>query len=126
MATRKRPPITEESMQVAVVNWLHLQHPAVWERTHHSPNGGARNAATGARLKLMGTRRGWPDLVVMVPRRKWCGLALELKAEGGRLSVEQNQWLEWLHECGFLVGVAWSFDEAISAITAYLGTGRRG
>lgn len=58
------------------------------------PNGEARSAKTGARLKRMGVRAGEPDYVLL-----WQGRAigLELKAEGGRQSPEQRQIeQEWL------------------------------
>jgi hypothetical protein len=37
-----------------------------WQWTH-LPFGEKRSAVTGARLKRMGTKRGWPDFILLSP-----------------------------------------------------------
>lgn len=74
------------------------------------PNGEARSAKTGARLKRQGVRAGEPDYVLI-----WNGRAigLELKAEGGRQSPEQRQIEEEWTLAGGLYCCAKGYDAAI-------------
>ena len=61
----------------------------------HPPNGEARSARTGGKLKAMGVKPGVPDLVVVLPG----GHAhfLELKSARGSLSPHQRVFRE---DCG--------------------------
>jgi len=59
----------------------------------HVPNGEHRSARTGARLKRMGVKRGVADFIIQCRGK---GIALELKAEGGRQTPEQRDFqAEW-------------------------------
>lgn len=86
------PAVTEFAIQRAFMMWFNgvpgkmdaAKRPGVvvW----HTPNGEARDAATGARLKEMGVLPGIPDVLIL-----WGGqlFAIELKKPGGRLSPAQ-------------------------------------
>ncbi|MFC0282421.1 hypothetical protein ACFFJB_14775 [Camelimonas abortus] len=77
----------------AIAAFLDCALPEEYRYTH-VPNGGARDARTGAMLKAMGVKAGVPDMVVFGPG-SWCGL-LEIKpANGGALSPSQKAWAEW-------------------------------
>lgn len=89
----------------------------------HCPNGGKRGKIEAAILKGMGVRAGWPDLQLTVPRAGKPGLFVELKSPNGRVSEAQKELLSLLEAQGYTVVIAWSFDEAVSAIIAYLKTG---
>lgn len=85
------------------------------------PNGGARNAATGARLKDEGVRRGVPDMCLPVARQGYHGLFIELKAdEKGRPTKEQKTWIVSLAEQGYLAVVCYGADAARAALRQYL------
>ena len=118
---------TEDDIQKAVVKWARMQNDPALQMIMHVPNGGARDARTGARLKAMGTRRGVPDLLVPWPkigagnRGPYHGLWLELKRHDGRVRPEQAWWLERLAELGYAVAVAYSYDQATSALDEYVG-----
>lgn len=86
----------------------------------HPANGEARNAITGALLKAMGVRRGILDLWLPVPRGDRCGLVLELKAPGGRLSKDQNVWIDFLELSRWVVKVPTSVGECIRFTIQYL------
>jgi len=47
---------------------------------------------------------GFPDLVLVHPERRQVIFA-ELKAEGGRLTEQQKEWLSALMKCGQMVSV---------------------
>jgi hypothetical protein len=61
-----------------------LPKGALWS---HLPFGENRSEITGARLKRMGTQKGWPDYLVIYDG-KFVGL--ELKTATGRVSPEQK------------------------------------
>jgi hypothetical protein len=89
----------------------------------HCPNGGKRGKIEAAIFKAIGVRAGFEDLFLAVPAHGKHGLFLEMKAPDGRISTEQRQMMALHALHGYAVTVAWSFDEAVGAITRYLKTG---
>jgi hypothetical protein len=112
--------IKEESEQINLMSWLMIYNPKAWARTHHSPNGGIRSIVTAVRLKRMGTKRGFPDLVMLVPSGRFNGLALELKVDKNKPTKEQIEWLSFFSECGFHAVSVVGFDAARRVIEKYL------
>ena len=116
----------EEVEQARLLEWC--QKPSVQKLMpalrwlHHSPNGGKRDAFTGGQMKALGVRRGFPDLILpMASYNSWkIGLAIEMKAPGGRTSPEQRAWLDMLALQGWTVDVCYSADEARAALIRYL------
>jgi hypothetical protein len=114
---------TEDDMQRQLMAWMRRTYPNHADWMHHSPNGGQRNAATGARLKAAGTRRGFPDVCWYIRRGEFSGLAIELKALGGRVTNEQTQWLDHLASEGWLTALCFSLTAAQETINAYFAQG---
>ena len=86
------------------------------------PNGDLRSKATAGKLKAEGVRAGVPDLFLPVASRGMHGLWIELKrANGGRVSPEQEGWAKALIGQGYCVVVCYGADEAIQQIRGYLG-----
>jgi len=66
------------------------------------------------KAKGMGSIKGTPDLVIMLPK---CILFLELKKEKGHVSKEQNNFLGRVNNYSYAVGeVAFGHQEAIQII----------
>jgi len=63
--------LSESMEQILFVNWMRKNHKE--HRIFHIPNGGARGAATAARLKNEGVTKGIPDL--FCPSLGWQGIA---------------------------------------------------
>ena len=59
-------------------------------------------------------------MLMIVPRGTKVGLSLELKSAKGRVSDDQEQMLALFSVQGWATAVAYSFDEAVKAITNYL------
>ncbi len=88
------------------------------------PNGGARDAVTGARMKAEGVKAGVPDLFLPVARCGYHGLFVEMKRrDGGKVSPAQRLWIERLTEQGYLVAVCHGRDAAERVIVTYLEGG---
>ena len=67
----------------------------------------------GAHNKAMGVVAGVPDFFLFLPGKN---LAIELKTKVGRVSEQQQQWLDLLHAQGFETTVAYGVNAAISFV----------
>ena len=84
------------------------------------PNGGARTAVTGARLKAEGVRAGVPDLFLAVARGDAHGLWIEMKTPTGRVQQSQSSMIRLLGEQGYRCVVCRGWGAARMAIEEYL------
>lgn len=110
----------EENDQINFMNWLKRNHYEVWLKTHHSPNGGHRHKVTAMRMKLMGVKPGFPDLVFFQPVDGFCGLVVELKFGKNKTTPAQIFWLDILLESGFKTKVCYGIEEAKKTFLDYM------
>lgn len=124
--TMNKPCPTESQEQrvvFEVCETLMLKYPEL-EMLYHVPNGGRRDAVTGAKLKAEGVKPGVPDLVLPVARAGYHGLYIELKRQdGGTLSKAQRRWRELLTAQVYCSLVCNGANEALSALRRYLDGG---
>ena len=120
----------EHRIQCGIIDWYDLTVGD--EMLIAIPNGGARNAATGARLKREGVRAGvWdlflarPDLSVS-PAPWFYGLWIEVKvpkrrnhARGGLTDKQEAFGIKARAE-GYRCEVVYTTQEGIDVISAYL------
>lgn len=90
--TRKRPSDEEHRIQCSCVRWFNLKHRKLKGRLFAVPNGGKRDALTGAKLKAEGVVAGVADLILLVPNRFYGALLVEMKTLTGRQSKSQKDW----------------------------------
>ena len=117
MAAVKKPVYasSEDAEQEAVVEYCDLLHiPIV-----HIPNEGKRSLSYAARMKRMGLRSGFPDLLVPLARGGYHGLFIEMKYEKNKTTKEQKEWLERLAAEGYACAVCYGAAEAIKIIESY-------
>lgn len=130
--------MTEAQLQIAVAEYIATKYPKV---LFHSDFGSgvkltARQAAVQSRQNA--GRRGWPDLFIAAPRqifpkseKYFCGLFIELKAEGVRIYkrngecaskhiAEQRKVLDALCDAHYLGVFCTGFDRATRVIDYYL------
>ena len=123
MKPRRKPRQTEHAMQCAVIQvcrYLERQYPEV-KYLFSVPNGGHRHIAVAARLKASGVKSGVPDLFLPLPiPGASAGLWIEMKAPGGTVTQNQDDYLRFLYEVGFLTKVCYSAQDAIDEIREYL------
>lgn len=117
---------TEAQEQATVIEWaLYNQHRYPELRLlYHIPNGGRRDARTGAMMKRQGVKPGVPDLHLPVPRGKYHSLFIEMKTEKGKASENQKEWIKALSDEGNMAVVCHSAEEAIAVLKVYLETKR--
>lgn len=115
----------EEIEQARLVKWSHkvsvreLMPALRW--MHHSPNGGKRDAVTGGQMKALGTKPGFPDLIIPARTTQCVGLVIEMKSADGRATPEQKEWLAHFEGQGWHTDICRSADEARATICHYFG-----
>lgn len=105
---------TEYQEQVKLAEYLDMKGYC-W---CHVPNGGNRDAKTGAKMKKQGVKPGVPDVIIFdVPGDAPVsvrGFAIELKRQkGGQLQDRQEEWLCKLDDRGWMTNICYGADEAI-------------
>lgn len=116
---------SEEAEQARLVRWSHKQAvrqlmPGLrW--LHHSPNGGKRDAFTGAQMKALGTKPGFPDLHLSVRVGAVAGLVIEMKTATGRESPEQVEWRDHFTSQGWAHALCRSAEQAREVLCEYFG-----
>lgn len=114
--------MSEHSEQCALFNWLAYvgnQHPEA-RLAFHVPNGGARDAVTGAQLQAAGVKAGVPDVCLPVARKGWHGLFIELKVKGRAPRPNQASWLDALTAQGYLAVLCDGWLDARDVLVEYL------
>lgn len=112
--------MTEHGHQVALIQWFDRTYPEHKGRLFAIPNGGFRHAVTAQKLKLEGVRSGVPDLMLPVPANGYHGLFIEMKAEKGRLSPQQKDWIAFLCHRDYKALVCQGVEQAKEVIKCYL------
>lgn len=118
----------EEDLQIACVAWFKMQYSNIL--IHHSPSGGRRTVRInnkgqkycpeGSRFKKMGVQPGFPDLQILISKRGFNNLFIELKSKTGKVSKEQKQVIEYLAQNGSYVAIINSFDDFVEKVNWYL------
>lgn len=113
----------EHDLQAMVVQWWSYNHRKLSAPEcllFAIPNGGLRNRVVAAKLKAEGVRPGVPDMMLAMPREKYCGLFIEHKIKPNKPSEEQIEFIEHLSMQGYQVAVSYSYDETVKCISSYL------
>ena len=112
--------VSEAQEQIAFMQWLERCYPLVFAVTHHSPNGENRETLTGVKLKRMGCKPGFPDLVTYLPAGGYHGLVVEMKRPDNSPSEDQEFWLRHFEHIGYCVAVAVGYDEVVNVYQRYI------
>lgn len=118
--SRKKPTDDEHKIQVACVNWFRLQYPKLRNILFAIPNGGRRDAVTGAKLKEEGATSGVADLILLKSNRFYGGLCIEMKKPGGYQFPSQKAWQKDAEANGAKYVVCKSLEEFMKVVTDYL------
>jgi len=92
----------------------------------HVPNGGKRNAATGALMKAMGAKAGVPDVLIfshgcVQGHSEGFGppLAIELKVGKNKPTQSQLEWRDKLVSCGWVWACCYTMDDVIDVLSSH-------
>ena len=112
----------EHGEQAAVVEWAERRAGVYPElrRLFAIPNGGPRLRGEAGRKVAEGLRPGVPDLFLPVASGEWHGLFVEMKRLDGKVSKEQEDWIDYLRYAGYCAEVCYGAAEAIVRIEVYL------
>ncbi len=112
----------EAKEQELLFQWAKLQEKVYPELRllFHIPNGGSRHKLEAYALKRQGVKSGVPDLMLPIPKGSYYALFIELKAGKGKISNNQDWWLDELCNQGYRCEVCYGFDEAKETILKYL------
>ena len=119
----RKPRIEREHVEAVALMKIVGMHEGRWpelSRLFHVPNGGSRSKAAAGKLKAEGVKRGVPDYLLPVRRGEYVGLAIELKASGGRVEPEQRDWLTHLQSQGWVAVTAYGAVEAWEFLRKYV------
>ena len=86
----------EEDLQIELLNVLYCVTENGFEVNYNLA--ASPSKISGARNKILGVRKGWPDLTCIWAQRI---AFLELKSEIGTVKKAQRECHTWLRECGF-------------------------
>ena len=117
---RRKPSDEEHRIQSACVRWFRLQYPKMKHNLFSVPNGGKRDAVTGAKLKEEGALAGVADLILLKSHRFYGALLIELKTSKGSQSDSQKEWQDKITKDGYKYVVIRSLDEFMQVVKQYL------
>jgi len=84
--------VKESDIQIEVVDWFKSKQSEYRFRIFSVPNEGQRKVWYLNKLVRMGLKSGVPDLILEFPEGRM--VYLEIKAEKGKLSETQQNWLK--------------------------------
>ena len=108
---RKASSDEEHRLQEVCVRWFNIQ----------VPNGGRRDAVTGAKLKAEGVVAGVSDLILLKSTHRFGALLIEMKTPKGRQSEHQRWWQSVICDKDeYKYVVCRSLDDFIREVRCYL------
>lgn len=116
----------EHRLQTACVRYFRYRYPRLALCLIAVPNGGRRDAVTGAKLKAEGVVAGVSDLLLLVPSGNYHGMCIEMKTPKGRQSEAQRRWQQAIEKQGYKYALARSTGQFMQEIDSYLADRRGG
>lgn len=114
-ARRERIPVPKEiSLHMPVAKLLRDHCLEAWQWAHY-PSGEKRDARTGAKLKRMGAKPGWPEFLFISPHGSIRCLELKRSAKAP-LNAAQKEFRLWCIAHGVPYVVAWTMDQVLRAL----------
>jgi hypothetical protein len=108
---------TEQSQFFGILR--RLDHPAA-QWAFAIPNGFLDTKSKRIRAWQEGMLSGVPDIFVPYPVRGFHGLFLEFKAQGGRVTKAQEDFLNYAHSVGYKAALVFGLREALEVFKEYI------
>ena len=117
---KQTTPLSESQIQHDCVQWFRIRYPSLALMLFAVPNGGKRDAKTGARMKYEGAISGVSDLILLVPKKGYASLCIEMKKPGGKQSEHQRKWQREAEKYRSKYAVCHSLQEFMNEVNSYL------
>lgn len=117
---RKKPKQEEHRIQTAMIGWFRMQYPKMQHNLFAVPNGGRRDAITGAILKAEGVLAGVADLILLKSNRNYGALLIETKTRKGKQRDSQKEWESKITKDGYKYVIVRSLDDFMREVKSYL------
>jgi hypothetical protein len=117
---KQTTPLSESQIQHDCLEWFRIQYPHLKLLMFAVPNGGKRDAKTGARMKYEGVIQGVADLILLIPKKSFASLCIEMKTPKGIQSDNQIKWQRAAESAHNKYVVCHSLQEFINEVNAYL------
>lgn len=116
---------SEHEIQASFFDWIETQrakHP-VLNYFFAIPNGANKSMSARMKFKREGLRPGVPDVCCPIPSAngKYFGLFIEFKSAGGKVSMDQEVWINNLRTVGHQVLVLRDWRDAANYAIEYHG-----
>lgn len=110
----------ESRLQIACVNWFRYQYQKFTKLLIAVPNGGNRNVREAKIMKAEGITAGVSDLLLLIPRKGYGCLCIEMKTKTGRQNENQKVWQSYSESNGNKYVICRNIDDFMNAINWYL------
>lgn len=111
---------SEAEIQEACIKWFRLQYPSLSVMLFAVPNGELRDIITASKLKRQGVIRGVADLILLVPKKGYASLCIEMKTPKGIQSEHQRTWQRAAEQYRNRYVVCRSLEEFMNEVNSYL------
>lgn len=120
MRKKQTTPQSESQLQHSCLQWFRIQYPSLFLMLFAVPNGGKRDAKTGALMKYEGVLRGVADLILLIPKKGFASLCIEMKTPKGAQSDFQREWQKEAEKYRNKYVICHSLEEFMNEINSYL------
>lgn len=110
----------ESKIQIACVQWFRYQYPKFEKLLIAVPNGGFRNGKEAKIMKAEGVVSGASDLILLIPKKGFGCLCIEMKTEKGTQSHNQKDWQKQTELSGNKYVICRNIDDFMIIINWYL------
>ena len=113
----------EGKIQAECYRWCYNEKPETRKLLFHCANENDRadsNAIQGAIRKSLGLVAGVSDLILLMPRKGFHGLCIEMKDSHGKQSEQQKCWQALVENQGYCYRVIRSLEDFKELINWYL------
>ena len=117
---KQTTPLSESQIQHDCLTWFRLQYPNLALLLFAVPNGCRRDAKTGARMRYEGVIKGVADLMLLIPKKGYASLCIEMKTPKGVQSKFQKEWQREAEKYRNKYVVCRSLQEFIYEVNSYL------
>lgn len=110
----------EDHLHKAIIDYITLKYGRYRKFLAHPSNEGRRSPFEQFKIVYLGVSAGLPDLMIFLPRGKYHGLAIEVKAKGNKPTEKQFTWLDSLeNHCGWMARWTDNIEDGIKIVDLY-------